>query len=79
VNHFRTRVQLFAETAVVGMVLSLTVPLFYRVMGWHSGDENLLDLRSSLFFIGIGLPCSVLFALVFGDFILACRRVEDLP
>lgn len=61
-ERFRSRKHLLAESAFVGLVLSLVFPAFHWAMGWSDRSKPVFDIEEFALSISVGLPCAVLFA-----------------
>jgi hypothetical protein len=73
-KHLRSRKHLLAESAFVGMLLSLVFPIFHWAMGWSDDrSKHAFDFKEIALSISVGLPCAVLFAIFYGHLL----RVEQ--
>jgi hypothetical protein len=79
-KHFRSRKHLLAESACVGLVLSIVFPFFHWAMGWSDDrSKHVFDIKEIAFSISVGLPSAVMFALFYGHLLHVVRPQPSSP
>ena len=68
--HIRSKLHLLAESLAIGLVLSLVFPALHSVMNWGTNRPELIGVKEFAFSLAVGIPCTVLFVLIFGSSLL---------